>query len=71
MLYDNVTAATGISGNNEAIRFNNNGTKMYILSDGGPDGIYQFSLSTAYDITTASYCNGISVTMSIGVDITS
>jgi sugar lactone lactonase YvrE len=53
--YDNVTAATGISGNNEAIRFNNNGTKMYILSDGGPDGIYQFSLSTAYDITTASY----------------
>jgi hypothetical protein len=53
--YDSVTAATGISGNNEAIRFNNNGTKMYILSDGGPDGIYQFSLSTAYDITTASY----------------
>jgi hypothetical protein len=55
--YDNVTASTGISGNNEEIRFNNDGTKLYILSDNGPngDGVYQFSLSTAYDISTLSY----------------
>ena len=55
--YDSVTASTSISGNNEEIRFNNNGTKLYILSDNGPngDGVYQFSLSTAYDISTLSY----------------
>jgi DNA-binding beta-propeller fold protein YncE len=34
--------------------FNNDGTKMYIL-DRSPDTIYQYSLSTAFDISTSSY----------------
>jgi 6-phosphogluconolactonase (cycloisomerase 2 family) len=36
--------------------FNNNGTKMYITG-GTTDSIYQYSLSTAYDVTTATYDN--------------
>jgi sugar lactone lactonase YvrE len=38
-------------------RFNNDGTKAYRMgwNSGGTDSIRQFSLSTAYDISTASY----------------
>ena len=36
------------------IAFNNDGTKMY-LSGSGADSIYQYSLSTAFDLSTASY----------------
>ncbi len=36
--------------------FNNNGTKMYTIGNTG-DRVYQYSLSTAYDISTASYDN--------------
>ena len=34
--------------------FNNDGTKMYIVGLGA-DSIYQYSLSTAFDLTTVSY----------------
>lgn len=44
-----LTAATKMS-------FNNNGTKLYIQKY-NPVAIYQYSLSTAWDITTASYDN--------------
>ena len=37
-----------------AIAFNGDGTKMYI-SGSGNDSVYQYSLSTAYDLSTASY----------------
>ena len=36
------------------VRFNPDGVKMYILGSGG-DKVYQYSLSTAYDVSTASY----------------
>lgn len=36
------------------IVFNNDGTKLYITSL-SPDAIYQYSLSTAFDLSTASY----------------
>ena len=39
-----------------AIRFNNDGTKMYILGT-VTDKVFQYSLSTAYDVSTASYGN--------------
>ena len=35
------------------LKFNTDGTKMYML--GGADGIYQYSLSTGFDLSTASY----------------
>jgi len=36
------------------ITFNNDGTKMYIAGNGN-DSVYQYTLSTAYDLSTASY----------------
>ncbi|MDX1532731.1 MAG: hypothetical protein R3230_00835 [Nitrosopumilaceae archaeon] len=38
-----------------AIRFKPDGTKMYILGSVSGDIVYQYSLSTAWDISTASY----------------
>lgn len=40
----------------DGLEFNLEGTKLYINSD-SPLGIYQYSLSTPYDITTLSYDN--------------
>lgn len=37
-----------------AIAFKSDGTKMYIVGDGN-DTVYQYSLSTAWDMSTASY----------------
>lgn len=42
------------STNPSGIHFKSDGTKMYIL-DGGTDTIYQYSLSTAWNLSTASY----------------
>src|SRR5210317_66025 len=36
------------------IRFNSTGTKMFLLGSAN-DSLYQYSLSTAYDVSTASY----------------
>jgi hypothetical protein len=55
--YDN--ASTSVGGQDsgpENITFNNDGTKMYMVG-GTNDAIYQYTLSTAWDITTASYDN--------------
>jgi len=37
-------------------RFNNDGTRMYIL-EGADDTIYQYNLTSAYDVSTMSYSN--------------
>ena len=39
---------------NEAIDFNNDGTKLYVLSSTS-DKIYEHTLSTPYDISTETY----------------
>jgi hypothetical protein len=53
--YDNVTFE--IEGSVPlAMAFGDNGTKMYI-STNGQDRVFQYSLSTAYDISTASYAS--------------
>ena len=38
------------------VRFNSDGTSMFIC-DNGTDSIYQYTLSTAYNISTASYAS--------------
>ena len=52
-----VTGSMGLKG----ITFNNNGTSLYILTgDAGVstnDAVYQYTLSTAFDISTGSYAN--------------
>jgi len=40
----------------EGVAFNSNGTKMYVVGSNGDD-INQYSLSTAYDVSTASFDN--------------
>lgn len=47
------------------IQFKTDGTKMYILDRAGFGTIYQYSLSTAWDVSTASYD---SVAVSFGSD---
>jgi hypothetical protein len=42
------TNATGLT-------FKTDGTKMYVLNDGASDIIYQYSLSTAWNVNTATY----------------
>ena len=63
--------STGMGG----IRFNTTGTKMY-LSGTDTEGVYQYSLSTAWDVSTASYDNvsldvSNEMTSTIGLDISS
>jgi len=61
-----VTAQTGAEGfgseisNSNGVRgsaFTSDGTKMYILDDSASENIVEYSLSTAWDITTKSYTN--------------
>jgi len=53
--YDSVTfAATDAGADCRAVEFKSDGTKMYIVSNTN-DAVYQYSLSTAWDISTASY----------------
>ena len=39
------------------IRFKSDGTSFYVIASTAPDSIYQYDLSTAWDISTASYSN--------------
>ena len=41
--------------NIKGILFNSDGTKCYVLDSSTVDSVYQYSLSTAYDVSTASY----------------
>lgn len=61
-LNDTATFTTQVPVNNgQDITFNGDGTKLYII--GANPNIYQYSLSTAYDITTATY-DSVSINVS-------
>ena len=52
--YDSISFSVNTQEPNpRGLAFNNNGTKMYVTGDGG--SIYQYTLSTAFDLSTASY----------------
>ena len=54
---DSVTFSTSSQiSNSQGISFKTDGTKMYVLSYASPS-VYQYSLSTAWDVSTASYDN--------------
>ncbi len=61
--FDNSSQATAATG----MVFNNDGTKMYIVSGGLSRYVYQYSLSTAYDVSSASYD---SVSLNVGNEST-
>lgn len=46
--------------NPQAIKFNNDGTKLYILGNSS-DTVFEYDLSKAYDISTASFSTSLSV----------
>jgi len=54
--YDNISNAqyTAFTGAYSTI-FNNNGTKAYVTAHNSSGDIYQYSLSTAYDVSTNTY----------------
>ena len=55
--YDSVSFSVSTQDNTPTgITFNSNGTKMFIIGQGS-DAVYQYSLSTGFDISTASYDN--------------
>jgi sugar lactone lactonase YvrE len=55
--YDSVSFDIASQANNpSSVTFNNDGTKMYICCYSN-DEIYQYTLSTAFDLTTASYAS--------------
>ncbi len=39
------------------VRFKPDGTIMYVIASTAPDSVYQYTLSTAWDVSTASYAN--------------
>ena len=52
--YDSTTYSLGSIGVRD-VRFKPDGTKMYALGSAGDDALYQYSLSTAWDLSTTSY----------------
>lgn len=50
-------ASQMVSGTATGVRYGDNGTKMYIVSSSTTDAIYQYTLSTAWDVSTASYAS--------------
>ena len=53
--YDSVAYNPSEAGNLQGLEFKADGTKMYVMDYGGTDSVFQYSLSTAWDISTASY----------------
>ena len=44
----------------ESVRFNNDGTKMFILGRAGDD-VYEYTLTTGFDVSTASFVDSFDV----------
>jgi sugar lactone lactonase YvrE len=42
----------------EGIFFKPDGTRMYIIASDNPDSVYEYVLSTAWDVSTATYTSG-------------
>ena len=59
--YDSVSfSVSGQETNAQDISFGPDGTKMYVLGAGGRD-VNEYDLSTAWDVSTASYTQNFSV----------
>jgi DNA-binding beta-propeller fold protein YncE len=54
--YDSVSFSTASQSRPNGLFFGDSGSKMYIVSS-GTDFVYQYTLSTPWDLSTASYAN--------------
>jgi hypothetical protein len=52
--FDNITLSVSTENNPVDLNFNNNGTKMYVLGS-SPNSVYQYTLTTPYNVSSASY----------------
>ena len=54
--YDSVSLSVfSQNGEMRDITFSSDGTKLFLVGESGSDAVYQYSLSTAFDLSTASY----------------
>ena len=54
--YDSVSlSVSSQNGEMRDITFSSDGTKLFLVGESGSDAVYQYSLSTAFDLSTASY----------------
>lgn len=64
-VFDAVSTSVGQDDYPRSIEFNDDGSKMY-MSGTANNSIYEYNLSTAYDITTSVYSTQVSVTTEEG-----
>ena len=55
--FDSVTASISQAGDERGLTFSTDGTKFYIMDGNTPQSVYQYNLSTAWDLSTSSYSN--------------
>lgn len=65
--YDNKTFSfvTQTTGNNNGLVFKPDGTKMFLV-EGTNDSVHEYALSTAFDVSTASFDSTFSVSSQVG-----
>jgi hypothetical protein len=54
-VFDNVTASISQVGDERGLAFSTDGTKFYVLDGNSPQSIFEYTLSTAWDLSTSSY----------------
>jgi len=55
--FDDVTASISQVGDERGLAFSTDGTKFYVLEGNSPQSVFQYNLSTAWDLSTSSYSN--------------
>jgi hypothetical protein len=60
-VYSQVFSVSSQNSQPRGIVFNASGTKMYILGRAAPASFFEYSLSTAFDISTASFVNSFDI----------
>jgi hypothetical protein len=70
--YDNVSATFSQIGMScTSMRFSADGTYLFLADQSSNDVIYRYTLSTPWDITTASYDHNTTISSGLGNDMTS
>ncbi|PSO44507.1 MAG: hypothetical protein BRC23_00940 [Parcubacteria group bacterium SW_4_49_11] len=62
--YNQSVDVSGQSGAPTGVRFNGDGTKMFVV--GRSENVYSYTMSTAYDLSTASYSQTFDVSAQVG-----